>query len=214
MASSEQTWFEKMNAALSNVERTPEGLIKTESYCAAIAQIPGIYEALFSMIPMAVSTLSEDINNGVLRVRQAAQKLGSSGETLQGMCDALVQSPGSEACRADNTSGIRCLLWLNRATSFICHLIKYILAGKEPHVAANDAYVEYLQPYHGYMLGTLVQTIMYGAPPKEKMFDLLKLESEDAALAQMGDFVRMLEPITVDVLAHLERLQCNWPDKA
>jgi len=163
----------------------------------------------------AVSTLSDDINNGVLRVREAANKCsGSTGETLQGMCDDLVASPGSEACRADNTSGIRCLLWLNRATSFICHLIKYILAGKEPHVAANDAYVEYLQPYHGYMLGTFVQTIMYGAPAKEKMFSLLQLESEAAAIVQMTDFVRMLEPLTVDILAHMERIQCNWPDKA
>lgn len=210
-----KTWFEDMIEALSEVKRDAHGNIPSEPYCNAIARIPGIYDALFGNVPPVVSVLKADIENGVLRVRNAcaAAPVGKK-ETLQAMCTHLIDTVGAEACRNDNTSGIRCLLWLNRASTFITQLIKGILEGDEPHVAADKAYVAFLQPWHGWMMGKFVQQVMYAAPPKEKMFRWLELPSEEEALKQMREYVALMEPICSEILAFMEEIQCNWPDKA
>jgi len=277
-----KTWFEDMIEALSEVKRDAHGNIPSEQYCNAIARIPGIYDALFGNVPPVVSVLKADIENGVLRVRNAcaAAPVGKK-ETLQAMCTHLIDTVGAEACRNDNTSGIRCLLWLNRASTFITQLIKGILEGDEPHVAADKAYVAFLQPqcpslpavlmyfvsirvlfmdatgirgyvpqlsrrvgrhqshstfpfhrkfhprreaaeprcacmrrWHGWMMGKFVQQVMYAAPPKEKMFRWLELPSEEEALKQMREYVALMEPICSEILAFMEEIQCNWPDKA
>ena len=142
--------FEHIGKEMDGVIRTPEGDIMTMSYIGVLQAVPPVYDKLF---PMAVAGIMKgDITNGCQVVTETMAEIpGGKGATLLGMIQHQITTLGPEQCDAAKTNGTKSLLWLNRAASFICRLLRLLSEGMESNDAAYKAYEEVLKPFHGWM---------------------------------------------------------------
>eukprot|EP00326_Haptolina_ericina_P007043 CAMPEP_0181208404 /NCGR_PEP_ID=MMETSP1096-20121128/22099_1 /TAXON_ID=156174 ORGANISM="Chrysochromulina ericina, Strain CCMP281" /NCGR_SAMPLE_ID=MMETSP1096 /ASSEMBLY_ACC=CAM_ASM_000453 /LENGTH=207 /DNA_ID=CAMNT_0023299465 /DNA_START=31 /DNA_END=654 /DNA_ORIENTATION=+ len=206
------SWFEHIGKEMDGVIRTPEGDIMTMSYIGVLQAVPPVYDKLF---PMAVAGIMKgDITNGCQVVTETMAEIpGGKGATLLGMIQHQITTLGPEQCDAAKTNGTKSLLWLNRAASFICRLLRLLSEGMESNDAAYKAYEEVLKPFHGWMTQQVVGNAVSLGPARAKIFELLDLTPELAA-EQVPAFCDKMEALTADVLKMLVDNRANFGSSA
>lgn len=198
------TWLQDMARALEACPLTggADGSIPMDAFLVVMECIPPVYDTLFTY-PRTVMTIKRDIYHGAQSMREAAAEVpppSSGGATVKYMIFHELRVHGVEGIRQDRKCGSHSLLWLNRASSFLCSLVRGIHSGKEPKVAASDAYKAILEPFHGWVTKKLQGTAMGLCPSKEAILANLGLFSEVEASAQLEAFLRLMEPLNAAVL--------------
>ena len=209
-----EAWMAKMMRALAKIEKDEAGNMVTESYLAAMEEVNPVYACLFTS-GMIVRQLQSDLTGSITAVRECVKTVGEeAGKTLDSMCKAEIERITLKKCQTTKKNGVKCLLWLNRATSFLAFFIHGLKDGKESKVAAGEAYEAILKPYHGWMARKIVGTAMGMTPKRDVIFTKVGCKDEAEANEMMAPFLGAFEPVNKAVLDLLESLECNFPDKA
>lgn len=189
-------WLEEMNGKMKDVVYM-ENDIMTVSYLAVLESVPPIYDKLF---PSAVAgIMKSDITNGVAVVREAMSSIpGGKGATLLGMIKYHIETLGKEKCAAEKKNGTKSLLWLNRAATFICMMLRNLSKEMETKDAAYDAYEKVLKPYHGWMTQQVVGNAVSLGPVRADIYKKMDLTPE-AASAQVPVFCDAMEKLSAEV---------------
>jgi len=190
------TWFEEMNTVIEQVVYL-ESDIMTVSYLAVLEKVPPIYDKLF---PSAVAgIMKSDITNGVAVVREAMQTIpGGKGATLLGMIKYHISTLGKEKCAAEKSNGTKSLLWLNRAATFICVMLRNLSKDMATKDAAYDAYEKILKPYHGWMTQQVVGNAVSLGPERDEIIRKMDL-TKDSAAQQLPLFCDAMEKLSSHV---------------
>ena len=67
--------------------------------------------------------------------------------------------------------------------------------------------------YHGWLTSKAVGTIMTAAPKREKILETMGIMNEAQGKEAVGPFLTLIEPIVADIIAMMDELGCNFPDK-
>ena len=110
-------------------------------------------------------------------------------------------------------NGGKALLWLNRASTLITAIMRGIYEGKDPKVAAGEAYETVLKPYHGFMTKKVVGTALGICPAKEAILQKLQLPTEEAAKEQIAAFLKLMEPLLAAIMAVILKYDIHFEDK-
>mmetsp|Transcript_36894 Transcript_36894/g.84566 ORF Transcript_36894/g.84566 Transcript_36894/m.84566 type:complete len:211 (+) Transcript_36894:110-742(+) len=193
------SWLMEMNGKMSEVVYMGDDIM-TVSYLAVLEAVPPIYDKLF---PSAVAGIMKgDITGGVAVVREAMATIpGGKGATLQGMIKYHIETLGKDKCAAEKKNGTKSLLWLNRAATFICMMLRNLSDGMETKDAAYDAYEKVLKPYHGWMTQQVVGNAVSLGPLRDDIYKKMELTHE-AAAEQVPAFCSAMEKLS----AHVKKL--------
>lgn len=202
------SWLTEMDGRMKDVIYMGDDIM-TVSYLAVLEAVPPIYDKLF---PSAVAgIMKSDITNGVAVVREAMAAVPQGkGATLVGMIKYHIETLGKEKCAAEKKNGTKSLLWLNRAATFICLMLRNLSQGMETKDAAYDAYEKVLKPYHGWMTQQVVGNAVSLGPVRDDIYKKMDLTPE-AAAEQVPIFCDSMEKLSgqvkqllVDNDAHFE----------
>merc|ERR1719231_139317 len=109
-----------------------------------------------------------------------------------------IETLGKEKCAAEKKNGTKSLLWLNRAATFICMMLRNLSKGMETSEAAYDAYEKVLKPYHGWMTQQVVGNAVSLGPARADIYTKMNLTPE-AAAEQVPVFCDAMEKLSTQV---------------
>jgi hypothetical protein len=196
-------------------EPNPVGAIQCASFFAALEEMSGVYDLLFSVAPVR-GQLKSDLNNNLNEVKErlAAAGWSAEGTTLREILQHDLQLIGVDGCRLHkNRSAIWGLLWVNRASTFIFTFLKGIVDGKTGKESAEVAYAE-LSVYHGFFTRKFVGMAMtVGSMSREELIRKMELPDEETAVRMAREFIELGEPLVRDITALQDELGTNFPDR-
>jgi len=206
-----KTWLLLMTEKLRAINRGEDGCIDTLSYLECMDCVAPIYESLFST-GFVVRQLQSDINGSCATVRKWYNTLPDGhGHTLQGIVEYGMKNVPREQLVSDPGSTVRGLLWLNRACAFIATFLQGLIEGKSSADAASTAYNTILKPYHTWITGKAVGTIMQYAPATEDILAKLRI-TEAQAKEQIRPFTDLMVPLCDEVRDFMTDMNANFPE--
>ena len=209
----EATWMVRVSHGACRVHRMPgSGEIETASYLAAVAPIPEVYEVLLSL-QVVSGFMRRDFDGHVANVRRSMLKLpNGEGATLQGIVRyGMAHYDHGELARNPH-SMVGSVLWLHRAVKFVTQFLRGLANGLASSQAAKDAYKD-LRPYHNMMTAAFVSRALGLTPKRKNILQRLKIESEEAAHAQLCVLLEAMEPLVDTVERALEQLGANFSNR-
>ena len=206
-------WVEKMVVALASVRRTADGGIETASYLQAMALVPEVYESILAM-PAVTHFMRKDLNGHIANVRGAMASVPAGrGETLQGIVRHALDTTDRAELAKRTSSMVGGVLWLNRATAFIAAILRGLADGRPSREAARAAYDAELRMYHSRITSAFVSRALALCPERGKILERLRLPSEAAGREALAALLGRLEPLTVEILAFLDAMDANFPNR-
>jgi len=212
------TWIPEQLELLKAIDRqdTPKGNINCATYLAMVDNISKVYDALFS-IEVARRQLKSDIDNSIEQIKErlVATNLDPKNTSLRELIENELKPEvyGPEKCRDRKArSAVIGLLWTNRAVGFVVVFMRGLHDGNSAKEAAGKAY-DTLKQYHGWLTSKAVGTIMTAAPKREKILETMGIMNEAQGKEAVGPFLTLIEPIVADIIAMMDELGCNFPDK-
>lgn len=198
---------------------TAEGGLNCEKLADAALQISAVYDLVFGG-GFISRHLKQDIANSSGRMRAAADALQKSRGGGVVCADELInweiKELGISRMRKDQHSGVRGMLWMKRALDFIFSLICNMFGSMKDASAkecALEAYDRILKPYHSFLVSHIVSLAFNLAPSKEEFISRLGFELDEAE-ACVQSIQEDIRPIIKDLGDLLEKMHCNFPDKA
>ncbi|CDI85654.1 glycolipid transfer protein, putative [Eimeria praecox] len=196
-----------------------EGRLDCEKLADAAMQISVVYELVFGK-GFISRHLKQDIANSSGRMREAAQALsksrGGGAVTADDLISWELKQLGIPRMRKDQKSGVRGMLWMQRALDFVFTLICNMFGTMKTATAkecALDAYDRILKPYHSFLVSNVVSLAFSLAPSKEEFVSRLGFEMSEAEKC-LPSIQEVILPIISRLRTLLEESQCYFPDKA
>lgn len=205
-------WTRRMIDGLERVKRRSSGEIETESYIAAMAPIPDVYDALISL--QAVSGfMRRDFEAHLANVRGSMLSMpDGAGLTLQGIVWHGMAHYQRETLARNPASVVGGVLWLHRATKFIVMFMRGLADGQASARAAQHAYGG-LRPYHNMLTAAFVGRALALCPDRRRILEKLQLASEAHALRELRELLALTEPLVAEIERSLESMDANFPDR-
>ncbi|KAL8426953.1 hypothetical protein Efla_004506 [Eimeria flavescens] len=196
-----------------------QGRLDCEKLADAAVHISNVYELVFGK-GFVSRHLKQDIANSSGRMRAAADTLrkvrGGGVVSADQLIDWELKELGISRMRKDERSGVRGMLWMQRALDFIISLICNMFGTMKESTSkecALDAYDKILKPYHSFFVSHIVSLAFSLAPSKEEFVDRLGFQMEEAESC-VQSIEEVIRPVIVSLGRLLEESQCNFPDKA
>jgi hypothetical protein len=211
------TWLDKMIKRYSSIRRVSDsvGDIQLSSYFAAVEETAGIYDILFSSAVVR-GQLKKDLGSNLNEVKERLELTGWSAEdtTLRELLQHDLGLIGIDGCRLHRKrSAIWGALWVNRASRFILSVLRGFVSGKTGKEAAAVAYEE-LSVYHGLLTRKFVGMAMTVASiSKDDLIRKLEMPDEATTLGKCSEFLAVGQPLVNDIIALMEELGTNFPDR-
>jgi hypothetical protein len=211
------TWLMRMIGLFQRIQREPvsRGAIQCASYFAALDEMSGVYDMLFSVAPVRNQLKSDLANNlGEVKERLAAAGMDAHTTTLRTLLEHDLKLLGVDKIRLHkHRSAIWGLLWVNRASIFIFAFLREIIKGRTGKEAVDTAY-ETLSPYHGFLTRKFVGLAMTVAPMRrDDLIVKMGLPDEAMTLREGAAFLALGEPIIQDITAMMDELDTNFLDR-
>jgi len=150
-----------------------------------------------------------DINGNIERLNKRYE---ASPEKYSDLFTILEEEVGQN-CHTDNSSCTKGLLWLKRAMQFVVCLLRLLQADESASLssAANQAYNEVLQPYHGWITTGIFTVALKIVPSREDFYQ--NLGTSEKFGEEMNAFIEQFDVVLSKIHAHLDSKGLNFPDK-
>jgi len=143
--------------------------------------------------------VAKDLESNLLKAETPFMKAPKQGKTLYSLLESERHSGiHEEGNLLANESAAMGLLWIRRSLAFQLDLFESSLVsekGKDPGVAAIDAYEKNLLPYHGWMLQKVFPLSLSAMPKRNAFISALGGSEEPVSFAHEEEIVKKLSTL-------------------
>jgi len=195
--------------------RGPNGKIHTEEIAIAAAGMAPIYDIVFGS-GMVSNHLKKDIMNSSGAVKNAWEQNPEQCNTIDMLIIFEKEHATIEKIRKDSKSGVKNLLWMNRALDFMITFLHGVFVknvDKPAKFSANEAYNAILKPYHGLLVSGIVTLAFNLCPSRDELIRKLGFIN-DKVEEKVIHLHSIIKPMCETTIKLLEDEGCNFKDKA
>lgn len=192
-----------------------ENKVITPKMSDAANSIAPVYDTVFGA-GIVSNNLKKDIENSSSKVRAAYENNPKETNTIDKLITYEIETQGVDILRKDSNSGVKNLLWMNRALNFIVTFLEKCMitdCEKSSKQCATEAYNDILKPYHGIIVSSVVTMAFNLCPSREQLMHRFGYEDEALAKQKVNQLVTAVRPVVEIVLKLLEDAGCNFTDK-
>jgi len=211
------SWLQDMAARVKRVERDGAEQLTTASFVDVCEGNQAIFAILFSgPLTQAVgSQLLQSNKDGIAQVRKdAAEVPAGSGATVLQLVQHQVSTLGEACGKPGERNSTKSILWLNRELTFICMVMRLIASGKDSGEAGSQAYEVVIKRYHPWVVQKLVGAAVGYVPSIDQILEKLEIASKEEGLRQLEEFCTLVEALSAEVSALLEKEGANFQGQA